>query len=94
LEYTSSTAPDTFSFTIADSVKLVYYPFLTKRESRGAAYQQIDLPGMKEGVPAKITIDWLGREYSGTITYSFLQARKRYGLTYQWESTGAVIIHP
>lgn len=93
LEYTSTAATNSLSFTIADSARSVSYPFFSTKEYREAAYVDINLLGIKEGIPTQIAIKWLGKEYFGTMTYTYLQSCHSYGATLDWNNTGAMVFN-
>ena len=77
-----------YSFNFSDSVKLSSYPFSNGNGSFGTVQGAIDLKGLSIGVPANLTIGWLGKTYTGKVT---LVSNKLY--SFQWDNSGNVKIN-
>lgn len=86
--YTSDSSSNKFTFNFSDSLKLPSYPFSFGSDRKEIVQEIIDLRGTKVGVPAKVNIRWLGKEYSGTV-----MLKDQNNVTYEWDNSGAVKFH-
>jgi hypothetical protein len=85
--YTSNTNADNYSYVFENTIKLNSYPFAYGYGIKSKVDGAIALKGLTFGVPANLSITWLGITYTGTVT---LINENEY--TFNWDNTGAVII--
>lgn len=84
-DYTSNNSSNNYSYIFSD-IGLHSYPFAFG--SYGATDKVdgwIDLKGLSYGVPANLSITWLGTTYTGTVT---LLNENQY--TFSWDNSGDV----
>ena len=86
--YTSNINVNDYSYVFRD-VKLNSYPFaFGAYGTTDIVWGELDLHGLSYGVPANLSITWLGITYSGTVT---LLNENQY--TFSWNNSGAVKMH-
>ena len=85
--YTAISQPGNYSFVFADSIQLVTYPLAFGYGTKSQVMGSLDLRGLKVGTPAALSITWLGKVYTGTVT--LLPNR---GYSYNWDNSGPVTI--
>ena len=59
---------NSYSYVFSDSVRLVSYPFTSGIGVFSKIQQGITIKGLQFGVPADLSIEWLGKTYTGKIT--------------------------
>ena len=84
-DYTTTTGPNLYSYQFSDSIRLNSYPFSFGNGTKDVVWASIDLHGLTYGVPAKLSIIWLGKLYEGTITLL-----NQYQWTMTWDNSGQV----
>jgi len=86
--YTSNINVNDYSYVFRD-VKLNSYPFaFGAYGTTDIVWGELDLHGLSYGVPANLSITWLGITYSGTVT--LLNENQH---TFSWNNSGAVKMH-
>ncbi len=88
MDYSSNITAGNYSFVFSNEIRLKSYPFCWI--PYGAAFNMpgwIDIRNLSYGVPALLSITWLGITYTGTLT---LLDENNY--TFNWDNSGAVIM--
>ena len=88
LDYTSNITAGSYSFVFSNEIRSNSYPF--NWTPYDAAFDKscwISIKNLSYGVPALLSITWLGITYTGTIT---LIDENNY--TFNWDNSGAVIM--
>ena len=84
-DYITTTGPNLYSYQFSDSIRLNSYPFSFGNGTKDVVWGSIDLHGLTYGVPANLSIIWLGHLYEGTIT---LLNQNQWTMT--WDNNGQV----
>ena len=84
-EYSTHSGNNSYTFVFADSLKLKTYPFAYGNGTHRVVWHQINLEGLTMGVASTLSINWLGKAYTGKIT---LINYDQFSL--EWENTGMV----
>jgi len=82
---TSTVGTNSYSVVLSDSIYLTSYPFSNGNGSFSRYDAGVDLKDIAAGLPATLSITWLGKTYTGKIT---LVNDSEYSL--EWDSSGAV----
>ena len=88
IELVTSVTSGNYNFNFSDSVKLRSYPFSNGNNQFSTIQGEIDLKGLSPGIPANLTIEWLGKIYTGKVT---LINNNQYA--FQWDNTGIIKIN-
>jgi hypothetical protein len=83
--YSTSTGTNSYTFSFSDSVYLGSFPFAYSYDVPAPLSADLILTPLTLGVPVQLSITWLGKTYSGSVTQTG-------PITYQtqWDNSGAV----
>jgi hypothetical protein len=85
--YTDNSTTGNYSFVFSDSIQLSSYPFAFGYGTKSPVQGVLDMPGLTIGIPANLSITWLGKTYTGTVT---LYNGRVY--SYNWDNAGPIKI--
>jgi hypothetical protein len=88
LNFASTSTNGNYSFVFSDSVRLNGYPFARGKGLFYPVQPQIELKGLKIGVPANLSLTWLGKTYTGKVTLVYENH-----FSIDWDSSGNVKIN-
>ena len=88
ISVTPSLSTNNYSYAFADSVNLTSYPFSYNNDFLGNVGGGLRLENLTYGVPANLSIRWLGNTYTGKVTLL-----NEYEFSIEWDNSGPVKIN-